>query len=202
MIILLRHAVTDVAPGTCIGRTPTRLSPQGEAQARELAGSFAEVGVVRICSSPATRAMDTVSPLAERLGLPVETWPALDEIDMGAWDGLPFETIRRDHPDGYARRGREFASFHAPGGESFEEVAERAMGAMRRLAGGAMPVLAATHAGVIRAVLCRVTGHPLGDLFHFRPGHCRCTVLGFVAGGFGVLAPSVSPAEAAALVRG
>lgn len=202
MIILLRHALADVVPGTCLGRTPAALSPEGAAQAQELADALGQAPLVRLCSSPAVRAVDTVSPLAGRLGLEVETWPELDEIDMGEWDGLPFEVIRREHPVEYARRGREFASFRAPGGESFEDVANRAMGALRRLAAGDRPVLAATHAGVIRAVLCRVTGHPLGDLFHFRPGHCRCTVLGFVSGGFGVVAASLSPAEMASLLRG
>lgn len=202
MIVLVRHARTDVAPGLCLGRTEVRLSPEGEAQARELADGFADAPLARLYASPALRAVDTAAPLAGRLGLEVRILPELDEIDMGAWDGVPFATIRAEYPEEYARRGREFASFRAPGGESFADVADRAMRALSLLAQGVAPVLAVTHAGVIRSVLCKLTGHPLDDLFHFSPGHCRCTLLAPVAGGFRVVAADASPVEAVSLLRG
>lgn len=177
MIVLLRHGRTGGGKGRCVGRTDLRLSPEGLAQAEALSEGLGAVRFARLCSSPAGRARDTIGPLAARLGLDVEILPALDEIDMGAWDGLAFDDIRARFPEEYAARGREFGRFRAPGGESFRDVAERAMGALGELADGPLPVLAATHAGVIRAVLCRVTGHPLDGLFRFRPGYGRCTVL-------------------------
>ncbi|WP_272700709.1 histidine phosphatase family protein [Desulfovibrio sp. Fe33] len=188
MIVLLRHGRTAGGDGVCVGRTPLRLSAEGEAQARALAEELGAVPFARLYSSPAVRARDTLGPLAERLGLPVEILPEMDEIDMGAWDGLAFDDIRRRFPEEYAVRGSRFGSFRAPGGESFEDVARRAMNVLEGLADGKHPVLVATHAGVIRTVLCRVTDHPLDDLFRFKPGHARCTVLRREGNGFGLAA--------------
>ncbi|MGE4423050.1 MAG: histidine phosphatase family protein [Pseudodesulfovibrio sp.] len=177
MIVLLRHGWTEGGKGRCVGRTPLPLSPEGRAQALDLVDALGAIPFARLCSSPAGRAQDTLAPLAERLGLEVETLPALDEIDMGAWDGLSFDEIRARFPEEYASRGQRLGSYRAPGGESFADVAGRAMATLAELAEGPQPVLAATHAGVIRSVLCRVTGHPLDGLFRFSPGCGRCTVL-------------------------
>jgi len=177
MIILLRHGRIEDGKGRCVGRTDMHLSSDGLAQARELADELAALPFTRLCSSPAGRAQATMGPLAARLGLQVELLPALDEIDMGEWDGLDFDTIRRRFPEEYAARGKRLGRYRVPGGESFEDVAQRAMEALGELARGAQPVLAVTHAGVIRSVLCRVTGHPLDGLFRFTPGYARCTLL-------------------------
>ncbi|MCJ2164778.1 histidine phosphatase family protein [Pseudodesulfovibrio sp. S3] len=177
MIVLLRHARTSGGRGRCIGRTPLPLSGEGVAQALMLEKTLRAVRFARLCSSPSQRALDTIAPLAESLHLSVEVMPGLDEIDMGAWEGFSFEDIRKRSPEEYALRGSRFGSFRPTGGESFNDVADRAMGILDGLAAGPQPVLAVTHAGVIRSVLCRLTGHPLDDLFHFAPDNLGCTVL-------------------------
>jgi probable phosphoglycerate mutase len=177
MIILLRHGRIEDGKGRCLGRTDVPLSADGRAQARELAEELSAIPFARLCSSPADRALASLKPLSAKLGLEVKSLPALDEINMGEWDGLDFDTIRRRFPEEYAARGKRLGRYRVPGGESFEDVAERAMAALEELARGPQPVLAATHAGVIRSVLCRVTGHPLDELFRFTPGYARCTLL-------------------------
>ncbi|MEF2230097.1 MAG: histidine phosphatase family protein [Pseudodesulfovibrio sp.] len=177
MIVLMRHARTRGGRGRCIGRTPLELSSEGRVQAARAAAGLAGCRFARLYSSPARRALDTLAPLAEILHLEPRVAPGLDEIDMGEWDGLAFDEIRARDPEGFAARGRGFASFRPPGGESFADVADRAMEVLRVLAADPQPVLAVTHAGVIRAVLCRLTGHPLDDPFHFSPGYGVCTVV-------------------------
>ena len=176
-LLLLRHAETEGGEGRCIGRTPLELSARGREQAEELAGALEALRPARLCSSPARRALDTAAPLAQRMGLGVVAVPGLDELDMGQWDGLEFDDIRARWPQAYADRGLRFATFRPPGGESFADAADRACDALRDLAQGPLPVVAVTHAGVIRAVLCRLTGHSLDDPFHFRPGYARCAAL-------------------------
>jgi 8-oxo-dGTP diphosphatase len=48
------------------------LSRKGRRQADGLAERFADAGIGRVLSSPATRCVETLAPLAERLGLAVE----------------------------------------------------------------------------------------------------------------------------------
>jgi 8-oxo-dGTP diphosphatase len=55
------------------------LSPLGRRQAEALAGELEGLGVARILSSPFVRCVQSVEPLAARLGLAVESDPALAE---------------------------------------------------------------------------------------------------------------------------
>lgn len=195
MIVLARHGHTHAGKGRCIGVTDVPLSALGCEQANVLSETLRGAGFARLCSSPAARALDTLGPLADHLDMESDIFPELNEIDMGEWDGLSFEDIQTRFPEAYAERGRNFGDFRPPGGESFNDVADRAMGAINRLAQGPRPVFVVTHAGVIRAVLCRLTGHPMDDLFHFRPAHAECVLLSSSPGRVEVLATGVPPRD-------
>ena len=200
MIVLARHGHTD-AGDRCVGRTDVPLSATGREQAAHLAEVLEGAGFARLCSSPSGRAVDTLAPLADRLGMTPDRISGLDEINMGPWDGLSFAEIRIRFPEQYEARARSFGDYRTPGGESFNDVADRAMGALVRLAAWPQPVLAVTHAGVIRAVLCRVTGTPMDELFRFRPGHVQCTVLSATSAGLCPVATCVAPEDVPALLR-
>lgn len=201
MIVLMRHALVQGGEGRCIGRTELPLSGDGRKQAHGLAEIFYGIGFNRLCSSPARRALDSVAPFSEVSDLQVEVFEGLREIDMGVWDGLPFDEIRERFPQEYAARAARFGEYRVLDGESFNEVADRAMAVLAELAGGTQPVLAATHAGVIRAVLCRLTGHPMDDLFRFRPEPLDCTVIRPDRGGLTVIVESVRPMELARMLN-
>ncbi|MGI9023860.1 MAG: SixA phosphatase family protein [Acidimicrobiales bacterium] len=55
------------------------LSKRGRRQAEGLVAQLGYRGVERIVSSPSKRCVDTVRPLADTLGLEIETVPELDE---------------------------------------------------------------------------------------------------------------------------
>lgn len=191
MIVLMRHAHTDAGAGRCIGRTDVPLSAEGARQAADLAEILGGCAFSRLCSSPSGRARDTLAPLASHRGVETEILSGLDEIDMGAWDGLSFDEIRARFPADYARRGASFGDFRPSGGESFNDAANRAMQVLSALASGPQHVLAVTHAGVVRAILCRLTGHDMNDPFQFKPFHVGCTVL--AANGLDVVETGVEP---------
>jgi broad specificity phosphatase PhoE len=67
------------------------LSPKGRRQARASAEQLAGYGPRRILSSPSRRCVETVEPLAKRLGLTVEE---VDELAEGS-DGKAVALIRR-----------------------------------------------------------------------------------------------------------
>lgn len=78
-VYLVRHA--HAGQRTHDGRDIYRpLSPDGNERAEDLIETFAELSVDKILSSPATRCVQTVEPLARSLGMEVE------EID-GLWEG-------------------------------------------------------------------------------------------------------------------
>jgi 8-oxo-dGTP diphosphatase len=55
------------------------LSRKGQRQADGIADQLADAGIHRLLSSPALRCVQTLQPLAERLGLPVEDDARLEE---------------------------------------------------------------------------------------------------------------------------
>jgi 2,3-bisphosphoglycerate-dependent phosphoglycerate mutase len=103
-LFLVRHCEAT-------GQEPTApLTPLGRSQAGRLADHLAALGADLLVSSPYARAQESIGPLAERLGLPVETDARLAER---ALSGAPLPEWR----DAIAR---SFADLELawPGGES------------------------------------------------------------------------------------
>lgn len=70
---MIRHCAADGQAGDA------PLSAAGRAQAEALAASLADAGIDRIVASPYRRAIDSIAPLARRLGLAVERDDRLTE---------------------------------------------------------------------------------------------------------------------------
>ena len=88
-ILLVRHALAGVRgtwPGDDLAR---ELSGTGRAQADAIAEQWADAGAGAVLSSRAVRCVETVRPLAEGLGLPVQERPELLEgvapVEALAW---------------------------------------------------------------------------------------------------------------------
>lgn len=78
-LLLLRHAEAG-DPGRWDRPDPIRpLSAWGRAQAQALVGLFRPYAVTRVLTSPYVRCVQSVEPLADRLGLPVEERSELAE---------------------------------------------------------------------------------------------------------------------------
>ncbi len=80
-LLLVRHAVAQPRRGWSKADWERPLTEEGEAQANGLVELLLPFEIERIWSSPFVRCVDTVVPLAERLGLPVEPF---DELAEGA----------------------------------------------------------------------------------------------------------------------
>lgn len=76
-LTIVRHASAGTKrawPGPDIDRP---LDPDGERDAAELAGLLSRHPVGRLVSSPAVRCLQTLQPLAELAGRPIEAWDGL-----------------------------------------------------------------------------------------------------------------------------
>lgn len=91
-ILLLRHASAG-SRGKWKGEDLARpLDKRGRRQAEALLGQLDSYPISRILSSPYTRCLQTVEPLAGRLGLEIE---ARDELTEGGGSGEVRELLRR-----------------------------------------------------------------------------------------------------------
>jgi broad specificity phosphatase PhoE len=78
-VYLVRHAKAGSRKAWTGDDELRPLSKAGKAQARALAKRLADKGITRVLSSPYLRCRQTVEPLAERIGVPVELSDALRE---------------------------------------------------------------------------------------------------------------------------
>lgn len=159
-IVLLRHAETAAQCAGClIGSTDLPLAPEGRRKASRLAPRIAGERPARLYCSPLRRARETAESLGESLGMIPEIDSDLREIDFGRWEGMTFDAIQASDPEAVARWARFEPDFAFPGGESIEVFLARIRRVAKRFAECEGPsVLAVTHAGVIRAMICHLLG--------------------------------------------
>ena len=152
-LVVVRHGSTEwSATGRHTGRTDVDLDPEGEAQARALGPRLAGHRFARVLVSPLLRARRTCELAG--FGRQAEETPDLEEWDYGAYEGLTTAEIRAERP------GWSLWADGAPGGETREQVAERAerVTASARRADG--DVLAFAHGHVLRILAAGWIGLP------------------------------------------
>jgi probable phosphoglycerate mutase len=166
-LYLLRHGETAFSHhDRFCGRIDAPLTVEGRAMAAAFADTYARVPWTGIVTSSRTRTIDTATPMAVRIGLPVRREPRLDEISYGDWQGLSkAEAASRD--PGYFVRWMADPSIGAPGGELPCDVGERAMSAIAdvRARHARGNVLVVAHKAVLRILFCRLLGF---DVRHYR----------------------------------
>jgi alpha-ribazole phosphatase/probable phosphoglycerate mutase len=162
------------------GWTDIPLSDRGRRQVACLARRMPSEPASVLYASPLLRALETARPVAQVVGAEVRLEPGLREIHCGEVDGWTVEEVRRRYPDLWAANLRQDdEGFRWPGGETYRELRERSLGALRRIA-AAHPgerVLVVTHAGVISQVLGCLRGINPARWECYRPGNCSLTEL-------------------------
>jgi probable phosphoglycerate mutase len=138
------------------GASDVPLDEVGRAQAAALAHWARSHPHDAVACSPLHRARETAAPVAEALGLSAEVNPALREMDFGVAEGRTLAELHREYPDAAAAFVSDPTGRPFPGAEPPEQVAERALGALRAIAGrhpGAS-VLVVGHNTALRLALC------------------------------------------------
>ena len=129
------------------GHTDRALNKTGLAQAQTLAAELVGEHLDAVYASDLARALDTARAIAEPRGMEVIPVPELRERDFGTWEGLRDDEVLARFPQAHT----------GPWGdaETHEELAERILGALRRIAARHPEgrVLVVSHGGPLRAVL-------------------------------------------------
>lgn len=160
-ILLIRHGETDWnALGRWQGHAPIPLNTEGHLQARLLATYLAEnqVSAAAIYTSDLRRALETAAPIAHQLNLSPIPDVRLREIDLGDWQGLTGDEIQAWDSERYAHVQADVYHIARPGGESFNQVGDRAVEALHSYV-GAHPdstVIVISHGGTLRMILHRL----------------------------------------------
>ncbi len=162
IIYLLRHGATAAnleSPPRLQGQTlDDGLAPLGVDQVRKAAEALSRVALRAVYTSPLNRAKETAEAIARPHGLGPIIVSEFLEVNVGDWQGLTWEEVRRDFPEHYEQVHTDPVAVPYAGGESFGDVADRALPALTRIAGrhAGESIAVVGHNAVNRAILGRV----------------------------------------------
>ncbi|MBI1313559.1 hypothetical protein GC176_19890 [bacterium] len=183
VLYLIRHGATpsnEEKPQRLQGAgVDSSLSLRGELQARQVAEFLSTIALDAVFSSPLKRARETAQQIANRQNLDVAIVADIQEVNVGRWERLDWETIRREFPVEYERFMDDSATHGYPGGESYNDVAQRISPVFEHLladhVGKQIAVVA--HSVVNRTWLATLLGVPLRDAKELPQDNCCVNVI-------------------------
>ena len=145
-ICMIRHGETDWnSLGKLQGREDIELNDLGREQALETARYFEKGEWDVVISSPLKRALETARIIANRLSIPtVHVVDEMMERSYGSASGLLPEERRKRFPTGII-----------PDQEEFEQLRERAMVGLNKIAGDfpGQKIIVVSHGGLTNSIL-------------------------------------------------
>ena len=169
---LVRHGVSAAPEGVAVGSSDPPLSEEGRKQATILAEQLAGAPLSRVFSSDLARALQTARPIAARHRLPVESVPALREIDFGAWEGRALSALWAE--ERAAAQAWEADITHTPASfsESFAQLERRVLDWWRALQHPTGDIAVVAHRGSLAVLSAAITGRSIEAAFadRLQPG--------------------------------
>ncbi len=162
-VLLIRHGETaGNREGLFRGQKDFPLNENGRSQAKALAEELRAWKIDAIYSSPLSRTLETVRPLAESHGLPVIEEPGFTNIRLGDWEGVAKKWVEENQPELWKIWIMEPERLHRPGAETLAQVQERAFLTLERIVGREQEKVAAvvSHRAVLKPLIARCLGIP------------------------------------------
>ena len=170
-LYLIRHGETEWNRlKKTQGCTDIDLSEAGLAQARRLVRRLAAEGINVVYSSDLKRARSTALILGEDLKVPVKTHRDLREMNFGSWEGMDFESIKKEYSEVHRLWVSSPKKAIIPGGEGLVQVQARvveAINGITRLYRGERIALV-SHGVTLNCLIFGLIGIDLGNLSKIR----------------------------------
>ena len=195
-IFVLRHG--EIATGDTrrfVGQRDLPLTETGIEQARLWQQELAPIRFNRIFTSDLPRCLETTAIVAETQEARIEEVPAFREINLGEWQGIEVDEIRRLYPDQFEQRGRNIANFRPPGGESFSDLYDRVAPVFEDITQGLEgAALIVCHSGVIKVMLCRALDLDVSNVLKLEQTYSALNVIERAGPYFRLYAMNIPPA--------
>jgi broad specificity phosphatase PhoE len=183
VLYLLRHGATEAnlaEPYRLQGRRHNPPLARLGIREAEATRDFLAIRAIDQCyCSPLLRAFQTASIIAAPHGLSPQPLEALTECDIGRWEGLDWQAIRYLDAESYWQFQSNPAEHGYPGGESFQDVYNRASqaidGLLEQHHGQAILVVA--HHVVNRTYLAGLLGLPIAQAKQVSLDNCGISVV-------------------------
>ena len=122
---------------------------------------------LKCVASPLPRARLTMELVRDHLGLPIEgfkTEKRICEIDLGKWDGLTHKQARALNPALFDRREHDKWNVRVPGGENYEDVADRAKRWIHSLKADTFAITHGAFTRILRGLFAGLEAQEMSDL--------------------------------------
>lgn len=162
-IFLVRHGQTNAnVDEYYMGWSDEDLNESGYRQAYCLSSRLACLNIAAIYTSPLKRARTTATIIAEPHRLEVESVSDLIEIQLGDWQGMHRDEIKRRWPELWRQSRTDPSDLRLPGGESYKEVTKRAVRGFDMVSqtNRNKQIVIVTHDAIIRVLVAHVLGVP------------------------------------------
>ncbi len=140
------------------GQYDSLLMPLGHRQADCVKRRFADIRIDACFSSDLTRASLTAQAIYVPKGLSLHRDPVFREVDVGAWEDLPYGYLDHFEPEQMWNFNHNPPIWRAEGAETFDTYTQRFLAGMERAAqaydGGTIAIF--SHGAVIRGTLLRL----------------------------------------------
>lgn len=171
-LTILRHGETDWNKNRRIqGHIDIELNLFGLQQAHTCAKYLAKEDFDKVFSSPLSRAYKTAEIISAKKKYPITLRDELLEINMGKWQGMVWSEIVRTHSNLFEELERSGDLSKVYQGESFQEMQDRSIAFLNYLVDSPYEnVLAVSHTGLIKVMVCHVLGLDLSkrNKFHIQ----------------------------------
>jgi len=131
-LYLTRHGEV-VNHGVYNGQADVDITPQGARHMERLRGLLQGKPLRAVYSSDLLRTRKGAEIIGVPHGLKPESFTEFREVNFGRWQGLTYQQVMEQYPTDIPQWMNNLETFRIPGGESLEEVRERAMPKLREL---------------------------------------------------------------------
>jgi phosphoserine phosphatase len=179
-LVLIRAGSTDYDVQERIqGSLDMPLNEQGVAEVAETVEKLRDIGIDTIYTPFSQPSLQTADAIAKALGIKMKKIMRLHNLNMGLWQGMLVEEVRRKQPKVYRQWQEQPENVCPPEGEMLTVAGDRVRAALVKL-------LKRNKEGVLAIVLPEpllslarrfLTREELGDLWKTTNGHGRFEVL-------------------------
>lgn len=133
-IILIKPGSTDYdEQGRIQGNLDIPLNARGADDVEKLADSLDSYELETIYSSPCEPALETAQALSKLLGVKLKKIGKLENVDLGLWQGMKTEEVRRKQQRVYRQWQEHPETVCPPDGETIDDARRRMEGALAKV---------------------------------------------------------------------
>lgn len=171
-LYFIRHGQTDWnTEGKIQGSTDTELNSTGIRQAEEMSRQVLEshIRISRIYTSRQKRALKSAQILSETLKVDYEIAEGLEEMNLGAWEGLTWDEVKAKFPVEYEEWYHNRRDTKPPKAESYQDMLNRVLASLHKIIHeNEHDVAIVTHSAVIKCLQCLITDTPFQSMGRFK----------------------------------